>query len=177
MPMKITSAVLESFLLCHLKGYLKLRGDVGTVSEFEQMVVERRADIRLKVAEALLAKEPADSIDRCVPLTVTALKSGNRLILDAVLENDVFSLHFDGLTRVEGSSGLGRFYYVPMLIHDSRQIRKLGGTLLALHGLTLARVQGKRPEFGFIWNGKDGKSQKVRVHRYLEEAERIMVLI
>ena len=41
-------------------------------------------------------------------------------MLDATLEDDLLSLGFDGLKRVDGPSKLGDFHYVPMLFHGNK---------------------------------------------------------
>ena len=174
---RINSAALEGFLKCSLKGYLKLRGEVGSVSEFEQMLIEQRAAISLKANQALLSKGPLETLDRGLPLTVATLKRGSCLILDATLEDEKFSFQFYGVKRVEGSSSFGRFHYAPVLVDEFRQIRKCHKTLLALHGLVLGRLQGKRPEVGFIWNGNKSQLQKVRLDDHIAEADRMMELV
>ncbi len=143
MPTKITSVILEGFLNCNLKGHLKALGETGAASEFEKMLLARRAKARLRLIEKLLAIQPANSVERDVLLTLATLKRGSRFILDAVLDDDRFSLHFDGLQRTDGTSKLGRFHYVPLLIHDSHQIRREQKLLLALYGLALSELQGK----------------------------------
>ena len=45
-------------------------------------------------------------------------------MLDATLEDDLLSLCFDGLKRVDGPSKLGDFHYVPMLFHEGRKVGK-----------------------------------------------------
>jgi hypothetical protein len=136
--MKISSTVLESFLHCPLKGFLKLNTNVGTLSDFEQMGIDRRANIRRQVFDSLLAKEPAETVNPDRPLTADLLRRGRYLILDVILVDEKFSLNVDGLNRVKGSSALGQFHYVPMLVVESRQLRTYHRTLLALYGLAIA---------------------------------------
>jgi predicted RecB family nuclease len=177
MSMKITFAAIEGYLQCPLKGYLKLCGEAGAASEFEQMLLEQRGDIRLDLTDDLLSKHSSECVDRCAQLDVALLKRRKRLILDAVMDDETFLLRFDGLLRVDGSSELGRFHYVPLVILESRTIKKCHRTLLALHALVIGRLQGRRPAFGFICNGKACQLQKVRLDRHIEVAERIMGLI
>ncbi len=47
MAAKITRDVLESYLHCKYKGYLKLTGQQGTRSDYESLRTEMRAEVRL----------------------------------------------------------------------------------------------------------------------------------
>src|SRR5438105_3659117 len=97
MATKITSDVLESYLRCKFKGYLKLAGKQGTKYDFEAMLTELRAEVRLKAIEAIIARHPGDQVARNIPLTTADLQRGPPYILDGTLEDDSVALHFDGL--------------------------------------------------------------------------------
>jgi hypothetical protein len=124
MAKQITRDMLESYLCCRFKGYLRCAGQRGTPCDFEAMLTALRADVRLRAIDMIVASHPETNVSRNIPLTVSRLKQGQQFILDSTLEDDVLSLHFDGLKKVEGESKLGVFYYVPILFHGSRQIKK-----------------------------------------------------
>jgi hypothetical protein len=113
MAAPITSDVLEAFLHCKFKAHLKLTGQQGVRSDYEAMLLEMRADVRLAAIEIIVSK--SDDVERGIALTTAALKRGAAYILDATLDD----LHFDGLKRVDGPSKLGDFHYVPMLCRDA----------------------------------------------------------
>ena len=92
---------------------------------------------------------------RDISLTAAALRAGPSFVLDATLEDDLLSLRFDGLKRVDGPSKLGDFHYVPMLFHEGRKVGKEQRLLLELYGLLLSQVQGKPPGYGILWHGKE----------------------
>ena len=91
---------------------------------------------------------------RDIPLTAAALRAGPSFVLDATLEDDLLSLSFDGLKRVDGPSKLGDFHYVPMLFHEGRKVGKEQRLLLELYGLLLSRMQGQMPANGVVWHGQ-----------------------
>src|SRR5260370_26630990 len=107
MTTKITRDILESYLHCRTKGYLKLTGRQGTKCDYETLLTGMRADVRLAAIDKILARHPAEEIPRNIPLTVSALKQGASFLLDATLEDDLVSLAFDGLMKVEGPSKFG----------------------------------------------------------------------
>jgi hypothetical protein len=84
MATKITSDVLESYLHCKFKGYLKLAGQQGKKCDFEAMLTELRAEVRLKAIDTIIARDPRDQVARNIPLTTAGLKRGLQYILHAV---------------------------------------------------------------------------------------------
>src|ERR1022692_5120354 len=107
MATKITRDILESYLNCKLKGHLKLTGQQGSKCDYETLLTERRAEVRLAAIGTILARHAGEVIPRNIPLTIAALKQSASFLLNSTLEDDFFSLAFDGLKKVEGPSNLG----------------------------------------------------------------------
>ena len=173
MAAKITSDVLESYLHCKFKGHLKLAGQQGTECDFEAMLMELWAEVRLKAIDAIIARHPGDQVARNISLTTTGLKRGPQYILDGTLEDDS-GLHFDGLKRTEGESGLGGFHYLPVLFHESRQIKKGQKLLLEVYGMILSSLQGRAPAYGVIWHGRECKATRVKLNPDHRKAEQVL---
>lgn len=174
MSVKITRDVLESYLNCKFKGHLKLTGQQGTKSDYETMLNDIRAEVRVAAIERIIASHPAQEIPRNIPLTTDALKQGAPFLLDPILEDDLFSLAFDGLKKVDGPSKLGDFHYLPILFYEGQKVRKEQRLLLDIYGLLLSRLQGHMPVYGIIWYGKLRKAKKVRLNADLRRVERLL---
>ena len=116
----------------------------------------------------------AEEVPRYIPLTTSALKQGALFLLDATLEDDLVSLEFDGLKKVEGPSKLGGFQYIPILFSEGEKVRKEQRLLLEMYGLLLARLQGQMPVHGIIWHGKECKETKARLNADLRKTERLL---
>src|SRR5262245_27557893 len=121
MATKITREILEAYLYCKTKAHLKLAGQQGNVSDYEAMLLARRHDVRQQAIGKILSKHPESEVSRDIPLTAAALRAGPPIVLDATLEDDIVSIHFDGLRRVDGPSKLGDFHYIPMQFHEGRK--------------------------------------------------------
>ncbi len=174
MGRKITREVLEGYLHCKTKAHLKLAGQQGIVSDYEALLLARRQEARQQAVAKILAKHPEAEVARGIPLTVAALQSGPPFVLDATLEDDLLSLGFDGLKRVDGASKLGDFHYVPVLYHGNK-VGRQQKILVAVFGLTLARMQGMRPSAGLVARGPDAKLVKVRLDSKLyRQAEQVI---
>ena len=170
----ITNDVLEGYVNCQHKGYLKLAGEHGIRSDYEALLAEQRAEVRLRAIDKILARHGEDQVARHVPLTAATLKGGPLFVLDAALEDEVISLHFDGLKRVGGASKLGGFHYVPVVFHEAEQVRKGQRLLLEAHALLLSRVQGRMPGCGIVWHGKGCRATKVRLGTDPRKAEKVL---
>jgi predicted RecB family nuclease len=164
MATKITSKVLESYLHCTFKGYLKLAEQQGTTCDFEAMLTESRAEVRRKAIDTIIGRYPADQVARNIPLTIAVLKRGAQYILDGTLEDDALALHFDGLKRMEGKSKLADFHYLPVLFHEGQQVRREQRLLLEVYGLLLSGLQGRAPPFGVVWHGRECKATRIRLN-------------
>jgi predicted RecB family nuclease len=174
MATKITSDVLESYLRCKFKGYLKLAGQQGTKCDFEAMLAELRAEVRLKAIDAIIARHPGDQVARSIPLTPADLKWGPQYILDGTFEDDALALHFDGLKRTEGKSKLGHFHYLPVIFHGARKVKKEQKVLLEVYGTILSGLQGRAPAYGVIWHGRECKATRVKLNPDHRKAERVL---
>jgi predicted RecB family nuclease len=174
MATKITRQILEAYLNCKTKAHLKLAGQQGNVSDYEAMLISNRHDVRQQAIDKILARTPESEVVRDVPLTAAALRAGSSFVLNATLEDDLVSISFDGLKRMDGPSKLGDFHYVPMLFHEARKVGKEQRLLLELYGLLLSRMQGQMPSNGIIWHGKECRTTRVRLNGDLRKTERLL---
>lgn len=174
MAAPITRDVLEAFLRCRYKGHLKLGNEPGTRSGHDELSDGMRADVRRRAVDRIEAGGVATPVVRAVPLTAAALKAGAAFVLDAVLDDDTYSLRYDGLKRVDGPSKLGGFHYVPMLFHGGGSVRAGERLLLGVLGSLLSRVQGRAPAYGVVWHGRECRATKVRLSPDPRTADRLL---
>jgi predicted RecB family nuclease len=174
MVTKITKDVLEGYLNCRYKGHLKLAEQQGTGSDYELLLAESRDEVKRRAIDRILTNHPAEEVERDVVLTPAVLKRGPSFLLNAILDDNAVSLAFDGLKRVPGSSKLGDFHYVPVLFFEGRQVRRGQRAMLNIYGLVLARLQGRAPDSGIIWHGKECRATRVRLSPDPRKAERML---
>jgi hypothetical protein len=153
MATKITRDIIESWLNCKYKAYLKLTGESGTPSDYEAMTKAAGQLSREEAIAKLVARYGEGDACRDMAVTAATLKQGKMLLADAELRDEGLSLRFDALKRADGSSKVGDHHYLPVLQHWAGKVRRQQKVLLALHGLALARVQGLRPAVGLIARG------------------------
>src|SRR5262245_46681833 len=167
MATKISREIIESFLNCKYKGHLKLTGESGTTSDYEAMTTAARASSREQALTRLAARFGEEADGRGAVVTAALLKQGAPFLLDACLEGDGLLLRRDALKRVDGAAKLGDHHYLPVLHVHGDKVGRREKTLLALGGLALAGVQGRRPAVGLVARGPGGRLGKVKLDAML----------
>jgi predicted RecB family nuclease len=169
---KITNDVVESFLNCKVKAYLKLNDHQGTKSDYEEFLLQNRRQVREQAIIKMVGKSPEDDIKTGVPLTASLLRTGRSYVLDPTLDNHPWFVRFDGLKKVDEPSGLGDFHYVPMLFHEAHGVGTNQRLLLELYGWLLSPIQGRHPAYGVVWHGQECKGTKLRLNPHTRRCER-----
>ena len=118
MGARITRDIIESYLHCGLKVHLKLAGNQGISSDYEGFFLQTRREVRQQAMDKILDKTSRNDVASHIPLTATSLRAGPSYVLDTILDDDLLTLSFDGLKKVDGPSGLGDFHFVPMLFQE-----------------------------------------------------------
>jgi predicted RecB family nuclease len=173
MAARITRSLLESAVMCRYKTYPKLQGEYGSRSEYEIFLAHLRENAMYSAVERIRSQY-RDGLACDVALTTPMLKQGTPCILGAEMENDIVSLSFDGLKKVSGFSKLGSFHYLPMIFHGGARVGKDQRLLLELHALLLAPYQGKMPDRGIVWYGREAVSTTVRLNPDPRTARQIL---
>jgi predicted RecB family nuclease len=171
---KITRQILEAYLNCKTKAHLKLEGQRGITSDYEALLISTRQEVRQQAIGKILARNPEGAVARDIPLATATLRAGSSFVLNATLEDDLLSLSFDGLKRVDGSSKLGDFHYVPMLFHEGLRVGKEQRLLLELYGVLLSQIQGRLPANAVVWHGRKCKITTVRFTPDVRRTERLL---
>src|SRR3954454_20931486 len=176
----ISRDIIESYVHCKYKGYLKLDGRSGTRSDFEVLMTELRGEILQRANAGLTGRHREEEILKGLVIPPSILGMKSPLILDAVIQSDELSLKYDGLKRVDELSRPADSHYIPILVYEGEKVRSEHRRVLEVYALALGRVQGVEPKFGLIIHGRDCRT--LRVHfkgglvwatRTLEELTRL----
>ena len=170
----ITRDILQSYLLCKVKGHLKLLGERGSPCDYETLMTELRAKLAQGAAEKLAVRLDESDVVRDIKITTAVLKRGKPLILHAKVEAEGVRVEIDGLKRVEGASKLGDFHYLPILFFEGEKVRPDQRRLLELCGLLVGDLQGKQPAHGLIVYGKGLKISKIEFRSGSRATRRII---
>lgn len=174
MATKITRDVLESYLHCTYKGYLKLSGEQGNKMDYEVLQEEARSRVRLSATDRLIGRHKDRAILRSVALTRSLLKQGVPLLLDAIIEDYALSIRFDALQKETGKSQLGDFHYIPIVFDEAERPRRQQKELLELYGIIIGNLQGRQPAYGMLIHGQNCTVQRIRLNPSEHKTQRIL---
>jgi len=120
--------------------------------EFERTIVE-------PLGYPAVAVEHGDW-DGAFAHTVALMRDGARGIDQGVLLDGARLARPDLLERVEGSSELGEFHFIPGDVKSARTTRSDAVFQVGFAALLLEAVQGRRPDIGFLVLG-DGRRERL----------------
>ena len=101
MKTKITNEVLESYIHCRYKSYLKLIGQSGIKSDYERLSLKLRNEVKHNALSKILAKVTEEQVTSNVSLKTSVLEKGSLFILKLFVEDDNLSLILDGIKKVK----------------------------------------------------------------------------
>jgi predicted RecB family nuclease len=174
MANKITLEIIDAYLTCRYKGHLKLKGQTGSRSDYENLLIDTLDQIRRNATHRLIANLSAEQVESDVALSMATLKRGAKYIFDAELENERMSVAYHGLKRVPGPSKLGEFHYLPVMFHAAERSGPEQRRLLEILGLILGAVQGTDPSWGLLVYGRDCTIRRIRLRSNNVQAQRIL---
>jgi predicted RecB family nuclease len=180
MSSTITNEVLEALQHCRLKAYFLLHGEERARSDYEELLLAERAELRPKAMAKIERDYGAAEMAADLDVSIDNLRRGIPFILNAPLHDDRHTVLFDGLRRIAGTSALGDFHYEPVMFCTARRVRVDDRRHLAMLAVLLARVQGAVPPGATVYLGRDATRTAIRLgagfkpaDSLLREAERL----
>ncbi|MGF6334030.1 putative RecB family nuclease [Bradyrhizobium sp. i1.8.4] len=175
MPSRITDDVIGALQHCRLKAYFQLRGEQGTMSGYEKLLVEQRANLGPAIIEKIRREYGQAETVNDLNLSAARLRKKASFILGALLEDDRYAVHFDALRKIDGPSALGDFRYEPVLFCTAPRVRALDRQQLATRAVILGRLQGGAlPSGGTVYLGRNGARTNIRFGSALAAAETLL---
>jgi predicted RecB family nuclease len=170
---KITRDVLEGYMDCHYKAFLKLTSHEGVTPDNPILQMDRNSRPSLtSVGEIPLQRIKVQGT-KSLKLTSSYLSKGQPLILDGIFETSAISLHIEGLQRTAGSSDIGDFHYLPAIFQRGAGAHETHKSLLEVYGFLLSSIQGRAPDKGIIWK-EAGKASTIQLSPGLKRGKRIV---
>lgn len=159
----VTNDVLESFIHCRYKSYLKLIGQSGIKSDYERLRLKLRSEVKHNALSNIQGKAVEEQVTSNVSLKTSILEKGSLFILQLSVEDDNLSLVLDGIKKV-GTKQQDNYFYAPILFYEGSKIHKEQRLILELFATLLAKYQTIIPVVGIVWHGKKCKQTTVRLN-------------
>src|ERR1700722_8450874 len=100
-PVSLTDDIFTASMKCQYKAYLKLRGSIGVVSDYERLQARLAEEYRHAAWQMILRTHPLDMAVRSPPSLLAAIQSGATLILNAAIGHCDTSCRLDMVMRSE----------------------------------------------------------------------------
>jgi predicted RecB family nuclease len=139
----ITIDVVKAYSLCPRKAFLMMTSVANPGSHEYVRITDEQAAANRQAHGASLGQE-AD----CPPGGIADLKTGANVLADVELAANGLRACCDFLTKVNGSSRLGRFSYEPVKVIGTSRASRPDTFGLAYQGVVLGELQGRQPAAG-----------------------------
>jgi predicted RecB family nuclease len=149
-PLPVTDSVVEAYLKCPHKGYLRLRGVAGQPSEYVALQQILDAEYRADARTAWLRRRPQATVSVDAPSIEAA--RGSQVITGLTITDAGEMCRFDALERLDGTRGNAPRYSPVAFVRPNR-VTLADRVRLTFAAGVLGRVQGTRPPIGRIVHG------------------------
>src|SRR5208337_2609843 len=161
--MQITESLFVAYCHCAYKGFLKSKGEVGEVVDYEAIQTEADARFREPAIERLLRSHTESQVSREPASLRLAVKEGARLILGARVEAQGMALRFDVLERLVDRDDERRSVYVPLQFSHRNKLTREDSLVAAFHGIVLAEALGQPVPFVKVVHGPGFSVSKIKL--------------
>ncbi len=161
--MQITESLFVAYCQCPYKAFLKSRGEVGEIIDYE--VIQQEADDRLKdqAIDRLLRNHDESQIIKEPASLLRAIKTCVPLILGATVETSDVALTFDVLERQPNRGDDKRSIYVPVQFSNRNKLTRHDSLLAAFHGIILADALEQPVPFVKVVHGSSFSASKIEM--------------
>ena len=119
----VTNDVLESYIHCKYKGYLKLIGQSGIKSDYENLRIKLRGEVKRSALGKIYLQATDEQVLKDVVLGTSILEQDPLFVLNTSIENSHFSLLLDGIKKMS-TKRQNYFFYAPILFYEGSRIHK-----------------------------------------------------
>jgi predicted RecB family nuclease len=171
--MAVTTDLVEAFLKCPTKCFLRARAEVETGNAYADWVRTEGDVFRSEGIKRLVAGVAADKCATGTSATESARSAQWQLALDFAARSENLRCFCHAVERIP-SAGRGRAaQFVPIRFVFSNKINRHDKFLLAFDALVISNVLGREVTLGRIVYGDDHIARKVKVSALKNEVEKL----
>ena len=161
--MQITESLFLAYCQCPYKAFLKSKGEVGEVIDYEAIQKEADARFRDEAIKRLLGSHSESQVLREPSSLVLAVKEGARLILGARVDAQGVALRFDLLELLVDRDDDRRVVCVPVQFSHRNRPTREDSLVAAFHGIVLAEALGQPVPFVKVVHGPGFSVSKIKL--------------
>ena len=170
----IDNDIIENFLNCKYKAYLKHNKQFGSKTEFELLKQDLLKLNKTKFHNNLRVKFSNHQILDNFKFGRKTHVKNNIYAIEPTLQTKGLNISFDAFEIRPPNYSSKRASYIPISISPNEKIAKIEKLSLGLKCLILSQQKGITPEFGKIIYGNELKATKFKLDLYSTEAKRLL---
>lgn len=172
--MVITDEVIESFIECKYKAYLKFNGKPDDKTEFECLQYEILESCKAKFYDNLRAKIDERQILQDFDFGKKTQVKVTTFVIAPFFRSTEYAIKFDAFEIAPNKSSSRKPLYTPLLISPHETVSKIEKLTLCLKCLVAFQLTKITPEFGKIIYGRELKTTKFNLTPYSKEAKKLL---
>jgi predicted RecB family nuclease len=169
----ISNEVIESFLKCKYKAYLKSNNTIGLKTEYELLEQELHHEYKTKFYNNIRVNSDIPIL----PIWNFREKAQVNMptyVFDPRLQSKEFDIGFEALELSPNESSPTKLNYIPISISAKEEIAKPEKVLLTVKCLIITQLRKLSFEYGKIIYGRHLRSTKVHLSLYVKEAQKLL---
>lgn len=170
----ITDEVVESFIRCKYKAYLKLNCETGDKTEYENLKYEILESCKIKFSNNLRTKIGEIQILKDFDFQENTQVKVSTFVISPSFYSTEYKIKFDAFEISPKKNSSKGNLYIPLLISPHETVSKIEKLTLCLKLLVVFKVKNITSEFGKVIYGSELKTTKFRLNSYLEEANKLL---
>ncbi len=172
--MQLNNEVIDSFIFCKYKAYLKLNENHGNKSDYELIEKELYKKQRENYLEGIKLSYHSRQIIYGALLIDIKVMRCPMILIDPEVKGDDFLISFDAIEISYSKTSRKKVKYMPIIITPKEKFTKDEKISLTVRTLLLNRVVNQLSETGKIIFGRDLKASSIKIKAYRRTAHKVI---
>ncbi|MBM4146967.1 MAG: TM0106 family RecB-like putative nuclease [Nitrospira sp.] len=172
--MELNNEIIDDFLFCKYRAYLKLIGQRGVRSDYELVEEELYVQYKKQFLEDIESYYKSEQIINPVSSLDKRSRLSPSLLINPHVKGDNFLISFDALRIVSHANARKKMQSIPLMITPKEKVTKNEKISLTIKTILLNSVIPKFSETGKIVFGKKLLTSLVRIKDYRKIAQKML---
>jgi len=169
----ITDDIIESFVNCKYKAYLKVKGEKGTKNEYELMQDGLLKSYKNQHTKNIELRYGGESLLYCINLDGIKRFRNITFAVSPRIKTDKYDITFDFIKIMPSKFSDGSRSFIPILVSAKENFSKIEKLILCIKSIILLGVYNISCEHARIVYGNELKTIKFKMEKFFMEAKRL----
>lgn len=169
--MRVTDKLVESYVNCRTKAYLKITRKTGLLTQFENEIQTLVKEKEEAYYETISMNSKVKHLPDISFLTLDHLKKGYHYLCNVTAKSESLLARITAIQRIPQPSIIGGFSYIPISVSPTRKVGRTDKILLAYKSILLGNLQNKQPEFGRVLTDYSWNPPRIRLTSLIQKTD------